>query len=59
MVNAGVGDVSLKGAPVALPTVAIAPFPRFYSCGRAVMRLLPLEGESVRAPGGSAWISRC
>ena len=41
--NAGVGVVSLKGAPLALPTFATAQFQRFFfDCGRAVRCLLPL-----------------
>ena len=40
--NAGVGLVSLKGAPLALPTFATAQFQRFFDCGRAVRCLLPL-----------------
>ena len=40
--NAGVGVVSLRGAPLALPTFATAQFRRFFDCGRAVRCLLPL-----------------
>ena len=40
--NAGVGVVSLRGAPVALPSFATAQFKRFFDCGRAVRCLLPL-----------------
>ena len=43
--GAGVGLVSLKGALVALPTIATAQFEPFFSCGRAV-RCLLLLGES-------------
>ena len=40
--NAGVGCFQYEGAPVALPTFATAQFKRFFDCGRAVRRLLPL-----------------
>ena len=40
--NAGVRVVSLCGAPLALPTFAIAQFKSFFDCGRAVRCLLPL-----------------
>ena len=40
--NAGVGVVSLCGAPLALPTFATAQFKSFFDCGRAVRCLLPL-----------------
>ena len=40
--NAGVGVVSLRGAPLALPTFATAQFKSFFDCRRAVRCLLPL-----------------
>ena len=40
--NAGVGVVSLRGAPLALPTFATAQFKSFLDCGRAVRCMLPL-----------------
>ena len=40
--NAGVGVVSLRGAPLALPTFATAQFKSFFDCGRAVRCLLSL-----------------
>ena len=40
--NAGVGVVSLRGAPLALPTFLTAQFKSFFDCGRAVRCLLPL-----------------
>ena len=40
--NAGVGVVSLKGAPFSLPTFATAQLQRFLDCGRAGRCLLPL-----------------
>ena len=40
--NAGVGVISMRGAPVALPSFATAQFKRFFDCGRAVRCLLPL-----------------
>ena len=40
--HAGVGVVSLKGAPVALPTLATAQCKRFFDCGGAVRCLVPL-----------------
>ena len=40
--NAGVGVISMQGAPLALPTFATAQFHRFFDCGRAVRCMLPL-----------------
>ena len=40
--NAGVGVVSLRGAPISLPTFATARFRRFFDCGRALRCLIPL-----------------
>ena len=42
--NAGVGVVSMRSAPVAMPTFATAHFKRFFDCGRAIRCLLPLGG---------------
>ena len=38
--NAGVGVVSLRGAPLALRTFATAQFKSFFECGRAVRCML-------------------
>ena len=56
--NAGVGVVSLRGAPLALPTFVTAQFKSFFDCGRAVrcLFLLPLVGFSTF---GSLWLSGC
>ena len=40
--NAGVGVVSLRGAPISLPTFATAHFRRFFDSGRALRCLIPL-----------------
>ena len=40
--NAGVGVISLRGAPLPLPTFLTAQFKSFFDCGRAVRCLLPL-----------------
>ena len=40
--NAGVGVISLKGAPLALPTFATPGLERFFDLGRAVRCLVPL-----------------
>ena len=40
--NAGVGVISIKGAPLALPTFVTSLFKRFFDCGRAVRCRLPL-----------------
>ena len=40
--NAGVGVVSMRGAPVALPSFAPSQFKVFFDCGRVVRCLLPL-----------------
>ena len=40
--NAGVGVVSLRGAPLSLPVCATAQFKAFFDCGRVVRCMLPL-----------------
>ena len=40
--NAGVRVVTMRGAPLALPTFATAQLKRFFDCGRAVRCMLPL-----------------
>ena len=40
--NAGVGVVSLKGAPLSLPTSATIQFKGIFDCGRVVRCTLPL-----------------
>ena len=40
--NAGVGVISMKGAPLALPTFVTAQCERFFDFGRAVRCMLPL-----------------
>ena len=41
--NAGVCVISMRSAPVALPSFAAAHFKLFFDCGRAVRCLLPLH----------------
>ena len=41
--NAGVGVVALRGAPLALPTLATSEFERFFGLGRALRCVLPLD----------------
>ena len=38
--NAGVGVISMRSAPLALPTFATAQFNRFFDCGRVVRCVL-------------------
>ena len=45
--NAGVGVVSLRDAPLSLPSIATVQFQRFFDCGRAVRCVLPLGGGRV------------
>ena len=46
--HAGVGVVSLRGAPLSLPAIATAQFKVFFfDCGRAVRCMLPLGVWSV------------
>ena len=47
--NAGVGVISMRGAPLSLPTSATAQFRRFFDCGRGVGAcfLLVLEGLCI------------
>ena len=40
--DSGVGVISMKGAPLALPTFATAQFKSFFDCGRAVRCMSPL-----------------
>ena len=40
--SAGVGVISLRSAPLSLPTFATAQFKRFFDCGRAVRCMVPL-----------------
>ena len=40
--NAGVGVISMRGAPVSLLSFATAQFRRFFDCGRAVRCMLSL-----------------
>ena len=42
--DAGVGVVSMRGAPVSLPTFSTVQFQLFFECGRAFRCLLPLGG---------------
>ena len=56
--DAGVEVVSMKGAPVALPTLATGQFQRFFDTGRAVMWFALLfmlggTGKVVEASLGS------
>ena len=44
MGHAGVGVISMSGAPVSLPTFTTAQFQRLFDCGRAV-RCLPPVGS--------------
>ena len=39
--HAGVGVVSMRGAPLSLPSSATVQFQRFFDCGRAVRCVLP------------------
>ena len=47
LVMLGVGVLSLRGAPLPLPSIATAQFQRFFGCGRAVRCVLPLRGGRV------------
>ena len=40
--HAGVGVISLRGAPLALPSMVTAQFKSFFDCGRALRCLLPI-----------------
>ena len=46
--NAGVGVVSFRGAPLALPTFATAQFKSFFDCVRAVRCMLPLAAGRLK-----------
>ena len=45
--HAGVGVVSLRGAPLSLPSFATARFQSFFDCGRALRCVLPLGGGRI------------
>ena len=45
--HAGVGVISLRGAPLSLPSIATAQFQRFFDCGRADRCVLPLGSGRV------------
>ena len=49
--SVGVGVISMRCAPVALPTFATAQFRRFFDCGRGCWQ--------VHALGCSVWLSGC
>ena len=57
--SAGVGVVSLRGAPLALPSIATAQFKSFFDCGRALRCLLPVASGRFLASFCSSWLSRC
>ena len=42
LVMLGLGAISMRGAPFALPTFATVQFKRFFDCGLAVRCMLPL-----------------
>ena len=50
--NAGVGVVSLRGAPLSMPTFATAGFRNLFNLGRVVRCLLPLGSD-----GSCIWLS--
>ena len=45
--HAGVGVISLRGAPLSLPSIASVQFQRFFDCGRTVRCVLPLGAGRV------------
>ena len=53
---AGVGVVSLRGAPLSLLTFATSQFKRFFDCGRAVRCLVPNGSGRL---GCFVWLSGC
>ena len=57
--NAGVGVISLRGAPLSLPTFATAQFKRFFDCGRAVRCMVPLGSGRFMHLVVFIWFSRC
>ena len=57
--NAKIGVVSLRGAPLALPTFATAQFKSFFECGRAVRCMLPLAAGRFIHMFVFLWLSGC
>ena len=57
--HAGVGVVSLRSAPLSLPTFAAVQCERLFDCGRAVRCMLPLGCGRFFALSGAVWLSGC
>ena len=55
--HAGVGVISLRGAPLSLSSIATPQFQRFFDCDRAVRCVLPLVWWWGYAFGCSLWLS--
>ena len=57
--NAGVGVISLHGAPLSLPTLFDPSFKEFFRIGRAMRVVLPLGNGWCRSSVCHLWPSRC
>ena len=57
--HAGVGVISLRGAPVSLPTFATAQFKLFFECRRAVRCMLPVASGRFLHLVVLYWVSGC
>ena len=51
--------ISLRGAPLSLPTFATAQFRRFFDCGRAVRCMVPLGFGRFMHLVVLVWFSGC
>ena len=57
--NTGVGVVSLRGAPLSLPTFATAQLKRFFILWSWCQVYVALGARSVFSLGRAVWISGC
>ena len=57
--NAGVGVISLRGAPLSLPASVTAQFRRFFDCGRALRCMLSVASGRFSASRCFVWLSGC
>ena len=57
--HGGVGVISLKGAPLSLPSSVTAQFRRFFDCGRALRCLLPVASGRFLHLCCFVWVSGC
>ena len=57
--HAGVGVISLHGAPLSLPTLFDPSFKEFFRMGRAMRVVLPFGKRGCRSSVRHLWLSGC